>query len=126
MKDIKYVSIGFHNCDSGEVSKETLSVFDMWGISESISMHMNATAVIRRCRDAIIRIDFKKNYTIYTHFGELLLKRIQTADITSYHIFYNDGTEDNVYVQWGEGEWINELQTITLSDDNVVTIHHKN
>lgn len=125
MKNIKYIEIIFENCDSGQISNEMLSSFIMEDISDNIRLVANAVLTTRCCRTGVIRIDFKKNYAIYTEWNELLIKRVQSPDITSYNIFYTDETMDKIYVPWKGDDYINTLQEITVSDDNIITIFHK-
>ena len=124
LKNVKKIVIGFENVETMVFPADAVGHIYVDGLHTGIAgLVCESVGRYHHC-DALALEIFSEGNTAYEPFGvtepgvrkfDRLLKYHDVVDIS---IFYDDGTEDDVYVQYEEGERADEniLQKTWVSD----------
>ena len=109
MKNIESIILHFENCESIEIEGRHIGEIEVRGLKQVITSHGNGIRNYRICDDFVLEINKNANKK-YHSFGmisdDVLFNRLMnTKDIVSLTIKYNDGTiDDDIYVPYNEDE----------------------
>lgn len=125
MKNIESIILHFENCESIEIEGRHIGEIEVRGLKQVISRHGNGIRNYRICDDFVLEIH-KNADKKYHSFGmisdDVLFNRLMnTKDIVSLTIKYNDGTiDDDIYIPYKEEDTFlsNEYQKVYKSGPN--------
>ena len=109
MKNIESIILHFENCESIEIEGRHIGEIEVRGLKQCISRHGNSIRNYRICDDFVLEIhkDADKRYKSFGMISDDVLfnRLLNTKDIVSITIKYNDGTiDDDIYVPYNEDE----------------------
>lgn len=109
MKNIESIILHFENCESIEIEGRYIGEIEVRGLKQVISRHGNGIRDYRICDDFVLEIhkDADKRYKSFGMISDDVLfnRLMNTRDIVSITIKYNDGSIDNdIYVPYHEEE----------------------
>ena len=128
MKRIIKIDVIFENCEFFSLDASDLKFvnFDKF---ETMIRRIACNCVAKIVRANYIELHVKKGLNdIYNSFGqqdqpESKLERLQGCDITSFEIFFEDGTSELIYVDWSdESEYSNKYQSDFFDDDGSLVV----
>lgn len=116
MNVIQSINFGLENCEVIEFQKKHIEIFHIRNISNRFVGYLLAEEIVLKIlsmanQPSSIRFGFSED--------QLPFERLtRYADITSVGVVYEDGHEEQIYVEWSDkSEYINEYQT-SLLDPN--------
>ena len=128
MKQIAKIDVIFENCEFFSLDASDLKFvnFDQFG---TMIRRIACNCVAKIVRANYIELHVKKGLNDrYDSFGQQdrpasKLERLQGCDITSFEIFFEDGTSESIYVDWSdESEYINKYQSYFFDDDGSLVV----
>lgn len=123
MKNIESIILHCENCESIEIEGRYIGEFEIRGLKDVIKRHGNSIKEYRTCENLVLEIyrDADKKYKSFGMISDqtLFVRLMDTRDIVSITIKYNDGTiDDDIYIPYNEQEntfSINEYQHVYYS-----------
>ena len=125
-KWINKINISFENCDGFDIAAQDLEQCYINGIHSYISRHgCNAIGELEIADIVYLHILPRANEDYYESGMEgkddwkhkKFDRLLKYSDIVSITIYYDDGSQREIYVQWGNDEYTNTCETIRLSGD---------
>lgn len=109
MKNIESIILHCENCESIEIEGRYIGELEIRGLKDVIKRHGSGIKNYRTCEDFVLEIhrDADKKYKSFGIISdEVLFNRLMnTRDIVSITIKYNDGTiDDDIYIPYNEEE----------------------
>lgn len=109
MKNIESIVLHFENCESIEIEGRYIGEIEIRGLKQVIRRHANSIKTYRTCEDFVLEIhkDADKKYKSFGMISDKVLfnRLMDTRDIVSITIKYNDGTiDDDIYIPYHEEE----------------------
>lgn len=119
MGNVKSIELVLENCEALAFQSKDVGVFSMVGVTRKIGrIAINSISETEHADEVLLELRNTSNTldaytTTWSDNEELPFDRIQKyADITSIVVGYEDGSEDQFYVDWnGASEYSNEYQT---------------
>ena len=128
MKQITKIDVIFENCEFFSLDAEDLK-FVSFDKFETMIRRIACNCVAKIVRANYIELHVKIGLNdIYNSFGQQdqpasKLERLQDCDITSFEIFFEDGTSETIYVDWSdESECSNKYQSYFFDDDGTLVV----
>ena len=125
MKNIESIILHFENCESIEIEGRHIGEIEIRGLKQCIGRHGNGIRNYRICDDFVLEIhkDADKRYKSFGMISDDVLfnRLLNTKDIVSITIKYNDGTiDDDIYIPYKEEDTFlsNEYQKVYKSGPN--------
>lgn len=114
MKSIKKLSIIFENCESVNIETDYIGYVELSDIKNSIrKVACNCIGYSSVCETFLISIDHKIPKQTET-YGDKLINPIdrlnEYKDIVSISVTYEDDSEEEIYLPWGDREYTNQYQ----------------
>ncbi|MCY9592361.1 hypothetical protein PC41400_14930 [Paenibacillus chitinolyticus] len=119
-KEILKLNLVLENTDCIEIENKHIGRISILDIKTSIVATRNSTCKFNEC-DHFALASFRdgdEQYKLPNDFMSTSSKytRLKGNDITSIHIIYNDYTEEELYVPWGDSEYKNDYQHTYINE----------
>lgn len=123
MKNIESIILHCENCESIEIEGRYIGEIEIRGLKDVIKRHGSGIKNYRTCEHFVLEIhrDADKRYKSFGMISDDVLfnRLLNTRDIVSITIKYNDGTiDDDIYIPYNEQEntfSMNEYQHVYYS-----------
>ncbi len=125
MKQVKCIDIVLENCEVIRIMREHIGDFHVLDIKRSISrIAMNSVSGTLSAEEIFIQVSSEANETTSylttwsANDTKPFQRIVQSMDISAIDINYEDGSNEEVLVNWGgDSDYTNEKQTADMNED---------
>ncbi|PJI12358.1 hypothetical protein CTV96_09425 [Bacillus altitudinis] len=123
-REVVYIELVTENCEVIRLDRQHIGRFHMKDVSRSILRRAsNSVSGLTTAEEMFLQISAKANViSAYEDTWDdqttLPFDRIlENTDICAVEITYEDGSSEYILVKWGEDDWTNEYQTVSINEN---------
>jgi hypothetical protein len=123
--NIESIELVFENCNTIKIPKPYINYFHIQGIKENLTYTNPYTMKLEKCEYCSIYLnrEWCQRNNIKWAYDELsVLERITNNpyNICGICIYFENGEKRDIFLPWGQDEYINEFQVVEVTHDEVI------